>query len=79
MSEVKCPKCQALQARRTKQEGIFQKVFLQRLGYYPWQCRFCKNEFVIRNRGHRSSEDKRGERRPTRSHSHVTGNLLSSD
>lgn len=68
MSQVKCPKCQALQARRMKQEGFLQKVILQKLGYFPWQCRFCKSDFVLRNRGHRPSSDRRSERLPTRTH-----------
>ena len=56
MSQVGCPKCYALQARRIKQTGLIQKLFLQKLGYYPWECRFCKATFILRNRGHRKGE-----------------------
>ncbi len=62
MSQTQCPKCEALQARRMKQEGFFQKVILQKLGFYPWQCRFCKATFVLKNRGHRSADRQNGSR-----------------
>ena len=75
MSQVKCPKCQALQARRTEQKGFFQKLILQKLGYFPWQCRFCKSEFVLRNRGPRSSDGKRSGRRKTHSHEQVSSHM----
>jgi phage FluMu protein Com len=52
MSQTECPKCHALQARRVKQEGFIQKAILQKLGFFPWECRFCKSTFVLKNRGH---------------------------
>lgn len=60
MPQTACPKCEALQARRVKQDGFFQKFILQRLGFYPWECRFCKATFVLKNRGHRKGEGKQG-------------------
>lgn len=56
MPQTECPKCHALQARRVKQEGITQKLILQKLGYFPWECRFCKASFLLRNRGHRKGD-----------------------
>jgi hypothetical protein len=62
MSQTECPKCHALQARRVKQEGFIQKVILQKLGFYPWECRFCKAAFVLKKRGH-DKADKSGRSR----------------
>lgn len=56
MPQTECPKCHALQARRVKQEGLAQKLILQKLGYFPWECRFCKASFLLRSRGHRKSD-----------------------
>ncbi len=58
MSQTACPKCYALQARRVKQEGFVQRFVLQKLGYYPWECRFCKATFVLMKRGHRQGESR---------------------
>ncbi len=54
MSQRSCPKCHTLQIRRVKQQGLLQKLILQKLGYFPWECRFCKATFIRRERGHHS-------------------------
>ncbi len=46
-----CPKCHAIQSRRIRQEGFLQQTVLRRLGYYPWECRFCKATFTVKDRG----------------------------
>jgi len=63
MSQTECPKCHALQARRVKQEGFIQKAILQKLGFYPWECRFCKATFVLKKRGHHDKADRSGSSR----------------
>ncbi len=39
-----------MQARRIRQKGFWQRVFLRRFGYYPWECRFCRSTFVLKKR-----------------------------
>ena len=51
MPQRTCPKCHAQQARRIKQQGFLQQTVLRRFGYYPWECRFCKETFLIKDRG----------------------------
>jgi hypothetical protein len=68
MPQTPCPKCHALQARRVKQEGIFQKLILRHMGFFPWECRFCKSTFVLKNRGHRASDAQRTPRRDSHAH-----------
>lgn len=57
MSQTECPKCHALQARRVRQQGMLQTLILCHLGFYPWECRFCKATFVLRKRGHRTKDN----------------------
>ncbi len=56
MPSPACPKCHAVHSRRIRQEGFLQQAILRRLGYFPWECRFCKVTFVVKNRG----ESRRG-------------------
>ena len=51
MSSPACPKCHAVHSRRIRREGFLQRTILRRLGYYPWECRFCKATFAVKNRG----------------------------
>jgi hypothetical protein len=59
MAQIECPKCHAFQARRVKQEGFFQTSIMQKLGFFPWECRFCKATFRLKNRGIRSADSPR--------------------
>ena len=56
MPSPACPKCHAVHSRRVRQDGLLQRTVLRRLGYYPWECRFCKTTFAVKNRG----ESRRG-------------------
>lgn len=51
MPSPACPKCQAAHSRRIRREGFLQQAILRRLGYFPWECRFCKATFSVKNRG----------------------------
>jgi hypothetical protein len=42
-----------------KQAGILQKMILRHIGFYPWECRFCKATFILRNRGHRTTDTRK--------------------
>jgi hypothetical protein len=68
MAQTECPKCHAFQARRVKQEGFFQISIMQKLGFYPWECRFCKATFRLKNRGMRSADS---QKKSSDGHSHL--------
>ena len=69
MSLHNCPNCRAQQTRRVKQQGFFQKMILRRVGYYPWECRFCKSRFLLKDRGLAPAA---GRRSPEGTHSPVS-------
>ncbi len=72
MSEPSCPQCHSLQPHRIRQEGFWQRAVLQKFGFYPWECRFCKAVFVLKDRG----LSKRGRRRARAEEDHPADSRL---
>jgi hypothetical protein len=55
-----CPKCVNARLRRVNRAGFWERAFLSRLGFYPWECVMCRRKTFHHNDGH----IRRGERKP---------------
>lgn len=48
--ELKCRNCKQHGLRRERKNGFFQMYFFPRLGYFPWECVFCRRISLYRRR-----------------------------
>jgi predicted RNA-binding Zn-ribbon protein involved in translation (DUF1610 family) len=62
MPRPACPKCGERQCSRRKREGLFQRFFLSRLGWFPWQCSSCRKIFLVKERGKSKRRPSAGDR-----------------
>lgn len=50
---VYCPACRSDRMYRLERRGIFQKNVFPFFGFYPWQCKGCGAEAMLRKRNRR--------------------------
>jgi ribosomal protein L37AE/L43A len=50
-TKLKCPKCNEGQMSRVARRGFFRRRVFSFFGFYPWECAFCRKQFLIRKRG----------------------------
>jgi len=48
--EVICPNCGSDRVYRLFREGFLQEHVFPLFGYYPWQCKTCARDLLIRKR-----------------------------
>ena len=58
---VYCPACRGERMYRMERKGIFQKSIFSRFGYFPWQCKECGVEVMLRKRNRRRDRSKKTE------------------
>lgn len=46
-----CPKCRHEQLARIARNGFLRKSLFPIFGFYPWECGFCRRQFILRRRG----------------------------
>jgi DNA-directed RNA polymerase subunit RPC12/RpoP len=56
---VYCPACKGDRMYRMERKGIFQKSIFSRFGYFPWQCKECGIEVMLRKRNRRRGRGKK--------------------
>ena len=50
---VYCPECGAPRTYRVERKGFLQRRVFPILGFFPWQCRNCGAEVILRRRNRR--------------------------
>lgn len=50
---IYCPSCRSDRIYRLERRGILQKKLLPFFGFYPWQCKGCGAEVMLRKRNRR--------------------------
>jgi hypothetical protein len=50
---VCCPACRSDHVYRAGRRGLLQTRVLPMFGFYPWQCKGCGADVMIRRRGRR--------------------------
>jgi predicted RNA-binding Zn-ribbon protein involved in translation (DUF1610 family) len=50
---VYCPACGGDRMYRLERKGIIQKSIYPFFGFFPWQCKECGNEVMLRKRNRR--------------------------
>jgi predicted RNA-binding Zn-ribbon protein involved in translation (DUF1610 family) len=58
---VYCPACGGDRMYRLERKGIFQKKVFSQFGYFPWQCKECGVEVMLRKRNRRRGRSKEKE------------------
>jgi hypothetical protein len=53
-SKLACTGCHAYSLRRVKRKGVWQKLIASAFGYYPWECKVCREINMYRDRGTRA-------------------------
>jgi hypothetical protein len=48
-----CRYCSGKELRRVSRRGYFQRVFLPKLGIFPWECVLCRHKYFLRDDGHK--------------------------
>ena len=56
--EVRCTRCGSDRVFRLFREGFLRKKIYPLFGYYPWKCRICGAEMMLRKR--RRARTKKG-------------------
>jgi len=51
--DVVCPECGSRHLRRLPRQGFLQRKIYSTLGFFPWECPICRNNFLLRKRGKR--------------------------
>ena len=46
-----CPHCGSGRTARTKRKTFLQILVLHRFGLFPWECNYCRKDFMYKNRG----------------------------
>ena len=57
-AKVFCPHCGHDHARRLDRKGFMQRHIYPMFGFFPWYCRECHYNFLLRMRNRRRSSDK---------------------
>ena len=47
---VRCPACRSDHVYRAGRRGLLQTMVLPMFGFYPWQCKGCGADVMIRRR-----------------------------
>lgn len=50
-SRLDCPACHSFGLHRGERKGFWQKLVASRFGYYPWECTFCREKHLLKDRG----------------------------
>ncbi len=50
-SKRRCPNCANVEMARVERRGFLQEHVYPRLGFYPWECPFCREVFLLKSRG----------------------------
>ena len=53
---VYCPACGGTKVYRQERKGILQRKMFPVFGFYPWLCKECGNEVLLRKRDRRRSK-----------------------
>jgi len=64
-SKRRCPNCTNVEMIRVPRRGFLQEHVYSRLGLYPWECPFCREVFLQKNRGRsyrRANPDPEGQK-----------------
>lgn len=48
--QVYCPICGGDRMYRVERRGFLRRAIFPLVGYYPWQCKECANEAMLRKR-----------------------------
>jgi hypothetical protein len=63
-----CPHCGCARTARIARTTFMQLIVLHRVGLFPWECRYCRKDFMFKSRGrHRRTHQINGVRIPTTS------------
>jgi DNA-directed RNA polymerase subunit RPC12/RpoP len=54
---VFCPNCGFNRPRRVERKGLMQKYIYPMFGFFPWHCRECHHQFLLRKRDRPRSRD----------------------
>jgi predicted nucleic acid-binding Zn ribbon protein len=57
-SRVFCPECGGNRVRRIERKGFMQKHVYAWFGYFPWYCRECHKNSMLRKRNRSKSTKK---------------------
>jgi hypothetical protein len=55
---VTCPRCFYARVNRIERKGFMEKHIYPLFGFYPWYCRECRTNILIRKRYRRRSSRK---------------------
>ena len=53
---VFCPRCKSDRVYRLERMGLLRREVYPIFGYYPWQCKACGHEMMLRKRNRRKTK-----------------------